>query len=163
MSVNETSILIVEDDLEILSILKNIFTKHFNIIHTATNGNSAQEIVRKSNPDLVLTDIQMPELNGIEFITQLRAEGKNTPVVIMSSGKERSDLMKAIKLGVLDFVEKPFKRADIEQAVHRVLEMTVRSNDLTNLIFIFGLESKEVKQQKKLIGLLQAISAQTNL
>jgi YesN/AraC family two-component response regulator len=160
MQNQETSILIVEDDPDILSILSNIFTKHFNIIYTATNGKLALSVVKELNPDLILTDIQMPEINGIEFVTKMRAEGKAIPVVMISSSQDRQFLLKAIKLGVQDFVEKPFKKWDIEMAVHRVLEMAVRSNDLTNLIFLFGIESKEVKRQKKLIGLLQAISTQ---
>jgi YesN/AraC family two-component response regulator len=159
MQIQETAILIVEDDQVILSILKNVFSKYFNVVHTASNGKIAQEMVREKNPDLILTDIQMPEVDGIDFVIKLRSEGKNTPVVMISSSKDRSYLMKAIKLGVQDFVEKPFKKADVEMAVHRVLEIAVRTNALPSLISQFGLESAEVKQQKKLVGLFQAISA----
>lgn len=157
----ETSILIVEDDRELLIILSNIFSKHFNTIYTATNGKIAQEIFEEVDPDLILTDIQMPEVNGIEFVTKVRSVGRTTPVVMISSSQNREFLVQAIKLGVQDFVEKPFKKADIEMVVYRVLEVAARSKDLTNLIFLFGMESKEVKQQKKLIGLLQAINAQS--
>lgn len=160
MSAQETSILIVDDEPEILKILINIFSKYFSTVHTATNGRVAQEIVRDSKPDIVLTDIKMPEVSGLDLVIQMRAEGINTPVVLISSSEDRNDLLKAIKLGVQDFVTKPFKRADVEQAVHRVLEMSVRNNDLTNMIFLFGKDSNEVKKQRKLIGLLQAISAQ---
>lgn len=161
MKIQGTSILIAEDDLEVMSILKNIFSKHFDTIYTAVNGKVAQEIVRKNDPDLVLTDIQMPEASGIELIIRMRAEGKNVPIVLISSSKDRNDLMKAIKLGVQDFVEKPFKKADVEMAIHRALEIAVRNNDLPDLVSRFGSESTQVRQQKKLIGLLQAISAQT--
>lgn len=160
MSTQETSILIVDDEPEILKILISIFSKYFSTVHTATNGRVAQEIVRDSKPDLVLTDIKMPEVSGLDLVIQMRAEGINTPVVLISSSEDRNDLLKAIKLGVQDFVTKPFKRVDVEQAVHRVLEMSVRNNDLTNMIFLFGKDSNEVKKQRKLIGLLQAISAQ---
>jgi YesN/AraC family two-component response regulator len=157
----ETSILIAEDDPEILEILENIFSKYFNIIYTANNGKLAQSIVRDQKPDLILTDIQMPESSGIDFIVQMRSEGRNIPVVMMTSGKDRDYLMKAIKLGVQDFVEKPFKKVDVEMAVHRVLEMSVRNNNLPDLISRFGIDSAEVKHQNKMIGLLQAISANT--
>lgn len=159
MQNQETSILIAEDDPEILSLLENIFSKHFNKIYTAANGRIAHSIVKESSPDLILTDIRMPELSGMDFIIKMRSEGNNTPVVMISSSKDRDDLMKAIKLGVQAFVEKPFKRVDVEMAIHRVLEIAVRNNDLNNMIFLFGKESKEVKQQRKLIGLLQVISA----
>lgn len=156
---SETSILIVEDEPEILNLLKNIFSKHFSKVYTAANGRTGLDIVKESSPDIVLTDILMPEISGTELIVKMRAEGIDTPVIIISSSKEREDLMKAIKLGAYDFIEKPFKRADVEKVVFRVLEMVVRSNDLPQMIFLYGAHSKEVEQQKKFIGLLHAISA----
>lgn len=155
----ETSILIIEDDLEVLSILKSVFSKHFASIHTALNGKIASQLMNKIQPDLILTDIHMPEMGGIDFIMKLRAEGKNTPIIIVSSSRDREHLIKALKLGVHDFVEKPFKRLELEMAVYRVLEMSVRNNNLPDLIKKHGSDSQEVLQQKKLIGLLQAISA----
>ncbi len=115
--------------------------------------------MNKIQPDLILTDIHMPEMGGIDFIMKLRAEEKNTPIIIVSSSRDREHLIKALKLGFHDFVEKPFKRDEIEMAVYRVLEMSVRNNNLPDLIKKNGFESQEVLQQKKLIGLLQAISA----
>jgi YesN/AraC family two-component response regulator len=159
MTTFKTSLLIAEDDPDILSLLKDIFTKHFQIIYTAENGKEAQQIVRENKPDLILTDIGMPEQNGIEFVIKMRSEGNNTPIVIISASKDREVLKKAIKLGVQDYVEKPFKKAELVMVVHRVLEIAVRKNDLHDLILKFGEESPEVKQQKKLIGLLQAINA----
>lgn len=159
MQINETSILIVEDEPEILNLLKNIFSKYFSKVYTATNGKRGMEIVKESSPDIVLTDILMPEISGTELIAKMRSEGIDTPVIIISSSRERDDLKKAIKLGVYDFIEKPFKRADVEKVVSRVLEMAVRNNDLPRMIFLYGIHSKEVKQQKKFIGLLHAISA----
>lgn len=161
MKIQGSSILIAEDDVEVMGILKNIFSKHFDTIYTAVNGKTAQEIVKKNDPDLVLTDIQMPEASGIELIIRMRADGKNIPIVMISSSQDREDLKKAIKLGVQDFVEKPFKKAEVEMAVYRALEIAVRNNDLPDMVLRFGAESTQVRQQKKLIGLLQAISAQT--
>lgn len=159
MSIHETSLLIAEDDSEILGILESIFSKHFNVIYTAIDGKMAQMIVKEKNPDIILTDIEMPEVSGLDFVIKIRSEGKNTPIVMMSGARDREYLIKAIKLGIHDFVDKPFKKADVESAVHRVLEISVRENDLSEMIKKFGEDSSEVKQQKKMIGLLQAISA----
>jgi CheY-like chemotaxis protein len=161
MEIIESSILVVEDDLEIQSILKNLFSKKFSKVFIAGNGLIALDILKEQKPDLILTDLHMPEMNGIDFIFKLRAEGKNTPVIIVSSSKDREDLLKAVKLGANDFVEKPFKKVDVESAVYRVLEIVVRNKNLPELINRFGRDSQEVKKQEKLIGLLQAISAQS--
>lgn len=160
MNEKEISILIVDDEPEIINILADIFAKYFPIIHTAGNGKAAMDIILKDDPDIVLTDINMPGTSGMDLVIKMRSEGKNTPVVMISSSRERDDLLKAMKLGVHEFIEKPFKRSDVESAVHRVLEMTVRNNDLPKMIFLYGKDSKEVKQQKKFVGLLQALSVQ---
>jgi DNA-binding NtrC family response regulator len=161
MKNHETSILIVEDDPEVLSVLQAIFSKYFTTVLTALNGNLAQNILKEKTPDLLLTDFQMPEVDGIELVMKMRSQGINIPVVILSSAKDRGLLIKAIKLGVQDFIEKPFKKVDLEMAVHRSLEVGVRNNNLSDLVNKFGADSFEVKKQQKLIGLLKAISART--
>lgn len=161
-SKEETSILIVDDEPEILNILQNIFSKYFNKVYTANNGKAGFDLVIEKMPDIVLTDIRMPEVSGVDMVVKMRSEGLNTPIVMISSSKDREHLLKAIKLGVHDFVDKPFKKADVENAVHRVLEMTIRNNDLPKIMFLYGKESKEVKQQQKFVGLLQAMSVQSS-
>jgi YesN/AraC family two-component response regulator len=159
MKNHDTSILIVEDDPEVLSTLKSIFSKYFNTVYTALNGNLAQIVLKENIPDILLTDIQMPEVDGIELVIKMRSQGNNIPVVMLSSCKDRELLIKAIRLGVQDFIEKPFKKSDLEMAVHRSLEVAVRNNSLSDLSIKYGSESFEVKKQQKLIGLLKAISA----
>lgn len=159
MKIQETSILIVEDDPDVMNILTNIFEKHFSKIYTADNGKTAYDIIVQRNPDLVLTDVQMPEIDGIELVTKMRAEGNSLPVIMLSSAKDRVFLLKAINLGVQEFIEKPFCRDDVELVVYRVLEIAARRDSLANLILRFGEESIEVKQQHKMIGLLQAINS----
>jgi DNA-binding NtrC family response regulator len=160
MRVQGTSILIVEDDLEVLNILKEVFENFFNNVHTAINGSVAQEMLADTIPDILLTDIDMPEMNGVDLVIKLRADGINIPVVMMTSNKDREFIIKAVKLGVQDFVEKPFKKKEIEMAIFRSLEIASRNNHIPDLILKFGEESIEVKKQQKRIGLLKAISAQ---
>lgn len=155
----ENSILIVEDDEDILQVLVDIFSDTFGKVFTAKNGTIALDILKDNIPDILLTDLEMPGLDGVELIMKLRAEGNAVPVIILSGKCEKHFLLKAIKLGVHDFVEKPFKKETVVNAVYRVLEMKVREKDLPNMMFIFGKDSKEVKRHQKLIGLLQAIGA----
>ena len=138
MEIHQTSLLIVEDDSEILSILENIFSKHFGIIYTADNGKIAQKIVNDKNPDIILTDIEMPELSGLDFVINIRSEGNNVPIVIMTGAKDREYIIKAIKLGIHDFVDKPFKESDVDSVIHRLLEISARENALILMPIIFG-------------------------
>lgn len=154
-----TSILIIEDEQEIVTLLQTYLSKEFHHIFVAENGLAAQKIIKEKNLDIILCDINMPQMNGFDFLTKLRAEGLNTPVIMVSSSKDRADIVKAMKLGVQDFIEKPFKKKDVEMAIYRVLEVSVRSNTLPDLISKYGVESYEVKQQRKMIGLLQVLNA----
>ena len=161
MDIHQTSILIVEDNLEILDLLKNVLQRHFNTVFTATNGKLAHAIVSDKNPDLILTDIVMPEQSGIDFAIKIRAEGKTTPIIMISGTNDKDDLLKAIKIGVKDFIEKPFNVDEVEKIVHRVLEVSLREANLPEMITRYGLDSIEVLRHKRLIGLLQAISSKT--
>ena len=159
MSLERPSILIVEDNFEILNILKSILSKHFNNIFTAENGEIGAHLFAVHEPDLVLTDLNMPVVGGLDFLKRIRLDGNQTPFIMVSSSSDRSDLINAMKLGVTHYVEKPFTVEEVEQAVFKTLEIEIRKNNLPNMIFLFGLESKEVSKQKKFIGLLQAVSA----
>lgn len=64
MGLYDTSILIVEDELEVSLLLKNILSKDFNKIYTASNGKEALDILNQVKPDLILTDVRMPEMGG---------------------------------------------------------------------------------------------------
>ncbi len=160
MQNEETSILIAEDEPEILDFLTSILSKHFNVIYTANNGKTAEKIVREKKPDLILADIDMPEKNGIDFAIKMRAEGIDTPIIIVSGSKDREHLLTAIKVGIIDFIEKPFKEENLLNAVYRVLEVDNRERNLPDLINRFGKDSAIVRQHKKMAGLLRAISTQ---
>lgn len=155
-----TTLLIVEDDNELRSLLQNMFSKQFSTVLTAVNGKVAEEILKENTPDLVLSDLHMPEKGGIEMVKTLRAQGNDIPVVIMSSSTDRAELLKVLKLGVLDYVEKPFNRKDLEKAILRTLQVVLRTHSLPDLITMYGAESEQVKKMKKLIGLFRVINAE---
>lgn len=155
-----TTILIVEDDQELRTMLQSMFTKQFSTVLTAVNGKMGEEMLQEHTPDLVLSDLHMPEMGGIDMVKSLRAKGNDVPIVIMSSSTDRAELLKVLKLGVLDYVEKPFKRKDLEKAILRTLQVAMRTHGLQDLVAIHGPESEEVKKMKKLIGLFRIMNAE---
>lgn len=154
------TILIIEDEEEISVLIKTFLEKHFSNIIVAENGKMAIEILESVTPDLILTDLRMPHVSGFDFLKQLRTQGKNTPVVVISSSQDKQDVVKAMKLGVVDFLEKPFRKRDLENCVYRAIEMSVRSNSLYELVQKFGQDSKEVLKAKRLMGLLQVLNSE---
>ena len=152
-------ILIVEDDLNLLHYLKEFFADDFDQVVTACDGISAYLSLQEGMPDVILTDLHMPGFDGIEFITRLRADGHDTPVILASNNVDSEHLKKAIKLGVVDFLEKPYNDNDLMKAVYRVVQISSREYELPALAKKFGEDSIEVKKHQKMIGLLKAMSS----
>ena len=159
MAINETSILIAEDDPELMIIFQSILSKYFTHVYSATNGKIAEELAKEKKPDIIVTDIEMPEENGLSFALKMRALGDKTPIILVSGSKNREYLLQAIKVGIQNYIEKPFRAADLEAAVHRALEISTRENDLPELISKYGNDSTEVIHQRKMIGLLTALNS----
>ncbi|CAM3566837.1 response regulator [Zobellia roscoffensis] len=121
-------ILLIEDDaIEVMKLqrtVKKLELKH-NIIETK-NGEDALEILKSGNrlPDIILLDLNMPRMNGIEFLSILRADDvlKYLPTVILTTSENRADLLECYKIGVAGYVIKPLKYEEYESKLHKVLQ-----------------------------------------
>ncbi len=114
------SALIIEDDTTIRAVLKRIMSKKFGFnIYQAENGAEGLKVLHETNPDIVLLDITMPLMNGIEFLQRIRHENKykDTPVFILSAINDRKLIQQMIELGVNDYILKPM---DIEVVYDRI-------------------------------------------
>ncbi len=159
MNKRQTRILLIEDDFNLLSMLEDIYATHFDNVMTACDGASAYITTREKSFDLVVSDIRMPGFSGIELLTHLRAEGNNVPFIFMSGNAYKEDIVQALKLGASDFIEKPYTVDKLIETTFRVLEITERKNNVTHLKETLGGNDERVKQQEKMIGLFQAVSA----
>lgn len=108
------SILIAENDEDLMKILRLMFEeKNFNTF-TADNGISALELFRKHSPKIVLMDIDMPEKNGWEVLEEIRTQDQLTPVIIMTGRNiEEKDSVKSYDIGATFFIRKPFHYKEI--------------------------------------------------
>lgn len=110
-------ILVVDDDIQGLSSTKKILEHAGFSVETAEDGQAAIDRVRKEEFDLVISDVRMPRMTGLEFLSALRHSGKTIPVVLMTAYGRVEDAVFAMKLGAVDFLTKPFKRAALLEAV----------------------------------------------
>jgi two-component system response regulator HydG len=110
-------ILLVDDDIQGLATTKKILEHAGFVAETAEDGQAAIERVRKEEFDLVISDVRMPRMTGLEFLSALRHSGKTIPVVLMTAYGRVEDAVFAMKLGAVDFLTKPFKRAALLEAV----------------------------------------------
>lgn len=116
-------IVIVEDEIRIREGLNRLLGKinrEYEVVGEADNGKDGVELVRKTAPDLIITDIRMPEMDGIEMLTRLREEDIPTKAIVLSAYSEFAYAQKAIKLGVSEYLLKPIAVDELTQSMSRV-------------------------------------------
>lgn len=101
------TLLIVDDERDIVERLKLILEEHADIVLTASNGLEALDLVRENEVHCILSDINMPRMNGVEFIRTLRADGLKTPFVFYTAHGSSELLQEAMKYRAFDFLNKP--------------------------------------------------------
>lgn len=87
------------------------------VVGEAADGMEGLEVIRRSRPDLIITDIQMPRLDGIEMIRRLRQEGIHAHVIILTAHSDFPSARSALRLGVEDYLLKPFQTGALEEAI----------------------------------------------
>lgn len=107
----------------------------------AANGAEGLEMIRSAKPDFVLTDVRMPRMDGIEMIKQLKAEGCEAEFIILTAYTDFEYAHSAVKLGVADFLLKPFRDEDLDEAVEKVkARLAARAAPQEGAAFRFDLE-----------------------
>ena len=113
-------ILIVDDEPQLLRVLRRSLTTRGYDVHVATDGNSALQASSDLSPDLVIMDLSMPNMDGLEFCRKLRAISPLPIIVLSNRGDERTKV-KALDAGTDDYVTKPFGMGELLARVRAVL------------------------------------------
>ena len=115
------TILAVEDDPAILRGLSdNLRFEGYDVI-TATDGETGYNIQRERKPDLILLDLMLPRMSGLEFCRKLRGEGIQTPILMLTARSEEADRVLGLDLGADDYVAKPFSVRELMARVRALL------------------------------------------
>ncbi len=115
-------LLIVDDESEHLQSLRRIFERESATVLTAASGELALEVVRKEPIQLILSDLMMPGMSGLELLKAARTIRKEIDVVVMTAYGTIEAAVEAMREGAYDFVQKPFKAAVIKRVVGRAIE-----------------------------------------
>lgn len=113
-------ILVVDDEERIRRLLKMYLEREDFIIEEAENGQEALELALKNDYDLILLDIMMPEMDGIDVCQELRKE-KNTPVIMLTAKGEESNRVQGFEVGADDYIVKPFSPREVVLRVKAIL------------------------------------------
>lgn len=116
------TVLIIDDSATMLLSIKTILEMHGFKVEQASNGKQALDKVKAGlKPDLIITDINMPEMDGLEFIKNVRPILKFTPILVLTTESEVSKREQAKKLGATGWIVKPVSGQDLINVIKRVL------------------------------------------
>lgn len=115
------SILVVDDEEQICNVIKKVLLQEGYQIFTAFNGEKALSQLKKNPVDLMLVDLKMPSMNGLELLKQARAIQKNLKSILLTAYGTASTAREAMLLGVYDFLTKPFDNQLLKKVVKETL------------------------------------------
>jgi two-component system chemotaxis response regulator CheY len=120
---SQLSMLAIDDELSIQYILQHFFKNDFSV-QTKGNGKEALAWIQQGNiPDIIVADIQMPEMDGYTFISHIRSSGfwQNIPMMMLSGSDSTEDRIRCIESGADDFMVKPFNPRELAARVNGLL------------------------------------------
>ncbi len=125
-------ILYVEDDDIARENGVEYLENYFDNIYEASNAIVALQLYEKHKPDIIITDIQMPKLNGLEFVQRIRKNDDKTQVIVISAFSDKDYLLKAIELKLVKYLIKPVNEKDLDEAIDLCIHSL--KNDISNIV-----------------------------
>ncbi|MCP4970794.1 MAG: response regulator transcription factor [Arcobacter sp.] len=146
--------LFVEDEINIAKFIKDALSDYFFSFTIATNGEEGLKKFKKINPDIVITDIMMPKLDGLEMTKKIKNINENIPIVVISAFSDKEKLLKAIDLGITKYFIKPF---DPEEVLEYLTFLAKKLNKhrivCINKHFSFDNNTKNLFEDNKLVNI----------
>jgi DNA-binding response OmpR family regulator len=144
-------ILVVDDKKEIQVLLKQYLTQEGFEVVTASDGRQALFLARQEKPDLVLLDLMMPEMGGIEFM-RLFSRESDTPVIVLTAKVEESDKVLGLELGADDYITKPFSMRELTARVRAVLRRVQKQSAEPQILRAANIELDRVSRIVRIAG-----------
>lgn len=119
----KTKILIVDDEVDVLDLMRELFESRGYLPLTATNGVEALKVVREEEPDMVITDIRMPDMDGMQLLEILSNSYSNIPVIMVTAHGTIETAVEAIKMGAKDYILKPLRLDEILAKVETIAQL----------------------------------------
>jgi two-component system response regulator AtoC len=115
-------ILVVDDEENLRLVLRTVLKRQGYEVETAASGDEALALVDTFGPDVILTDVRMPKMGGLDLLAMLQAKGNEATVIVMSAYGNVEMALEAIKAGAYDYVQKPFKHEEVVLAIRKAEE-----------------------------------------
>lgn len=129
---NITRLLIIEDDADIRALLHHYLKDMVDEIVEASDGSEALQYIKETEFDAILSDIEMPNMNGLKLLAYVRSLGKLTPFIVLTAHGDFEKALEAMSLGAYDFITKNAKRKEMLEAVASAVKLGKAMNAAKN-------------------------------
>ncbi len=148
-------ILVLEDDESLRAVLKKRLVASGFIVECAADGEEGLEYLRAGGFDVVISDIMMPVMNGLEFLTAIRSKKIDVPVILLTALDGSGDIVKGLDMGADDYIVKPFEFSELLARIRLVTRRSEgrRENSLTVSDLKLDLESRTAERGGQAIPL----------
>ena len=150
-------LLVVEDEPNLLSIIRKGLSENNNEVSVAMDGRTALEMIQNHSFDVVILDIMLPDINGIEICRRLRASKNFVPVLLLTALGTTENVVTGLNAGADDYMIKPFKFSELEARISALARRSNQDNRPNDILVIEDLEidgrSKSVKRSGESIVL----------
>ncbi len=120
--ISDISVLIVEDEVELREFFAEYLQLFFTTVYQAECGRQALEFYHSKKPDIIITDINMPNIDGLSMIGQIRKKDKKTKIIITTAHSDQEKLLQAIELQLVKYLIKPIKNDELKALLFHVVE-----------------------------------------
>ena len=146
------SLLYAEDESNIQGEMAKYFESYFQTVYTASDGHETLELYKRHLPDVVILDINMPKINGLEVARRIRKEHSTTRIIMLTAYSEKELLLQATEIDMSKYLVKPVSPYDLKQALDKVAsELTSNSNKSTKQRFDYTIESDGLIYKNKIL------------
>jgi two-component system, OmpR family, alkaline phosphatase synthesis response regulator PhoP len=125
-------ILVVDDESSIVTLLQYNLEQAGYIVETASDGQEGYDAVLKTKPDLIILDLMLPKMDGMEVCKALRLQKINTPIIMLTAKDEEFDKVLGLELGADDYMTKPFSPREVTARVKAVLRRSYATSEESN-------------------------------
>lgn len=114
-----STVLLAEDDCNLRESFAKVLSLYMGTILKACDGEDAYHLYKHQHPDILITDIKMPKINGLELIKQIRKENAHLPIIVTSAYSDKDFLFESIKLSLIDYVVKPIRESELKRLLEQ--------------------------------------------
>lgn len=155
-ALNIRKILIVDDEPDVREVLADHLKSLGVELSFASDGQMAFDLLKQQSFDIVLCDIAMPKMTGLELLAEVRHHCITSTFVMLTGFGDREKILKALRLGAIDFLDKPFNAEKLKSTVSNLIEVGLRRRIIAEATKSPGvLSSERVKSTEKVAALFQ--------